>query len=182
MDSGLLPAGWRLFSKSPHCRVTSSAMRLDLGELTALIGPTQACFPKRISSRPILANSAAFVFGRSLRTVFSKYTRCAKECLVASPTFVTVSTCFQRTPSEKDLTLPSLSMENLEELDGRLRRLRLPTMRSMAIGLADRASLESWSHLQFLDALLIAETDKRKENRIARHMKRSELECSKAWS
>ncbi len=55
-------------------------------------------------------------------------------------------------------------------------------MRSMAIGLADRASLESWSHLQFLDALLIAETDKRTENRIARHMKRSELECSKAWS
>ncbi len=36
--------------------VRSSAMRLDLGELTALIGPTQACFPKRISSRPILAN------------------------------------------------------------------------------------------------------------------------------
>ena len=30
-------------------------------------------------------------------------------------------------------------------------------MRSMAIGLADRASQESWSHLQFLDALLIAD-------------------------
>ncbi len=30
MDSGLLPSGWRRHSKSPHCRVSSSAVRLDV--------------------------------------------------------------------------------------------------------------------------------------------------------
>ena len=30
MDSGLLPSGWGHHSKSPHCRVSSSAVRLDV--------------------------------------------------------------------------------------------------------------------------------------------------------
>lgn len=30
MDSGLLPSGWRHHSKSPHCRVSGSAVRLDV--------------------------------------------------------------------------------------------------------------------------------------------------------
>ena len=30
MDSGLLPSGWKHHSKSPHCRVSSSVVRLDV--------------------------------------------------------------------------------------------------------------------------------------------------------
>lgn len=30
MDSGLPPSGWRHHSKSPHCRVSGSAVRLDV--------------------------------------------------------------------------------------------------------------------------------------------------------
>jgi DNA replication protein DnaC len=85
-------------------------------------------------------------------------------------------------PINSQTTEQTKPLLNLEELDGRLKRLRLPTIRSMAIGLADRAAQESWSHLQFLDALTIAEADKRTENRVSRHMKRSELESNKTWS
>ena len=71
---------------------------------------------------------------------------------------------------------------NLEELSGRLKRLRLPTIQSLAISLADRAAQEQWSHLRYLNELTIAETDRRTENRIAKHLKRSELERNKTWS
>ena len=56
MEAGLLPVGWRLSSKSPHCRVVRSAMRLDLGELSALVDPPQACSPIRVCSRSFLPN------------------------------------------------------------------------------------------------------------------------------
>lgn len=76
---------------------------------------------------------------------------------------------------------PNLPL-NLEDLDGRLKRLRLPTMRSLAISLADRAAQEHWSHLRFLNELTIAETDRRTENRISKHLKKSDLERNKTWS
>lgn len=71
---------------------------------------------------------------------------------------------------------------NLSELDGRLKRLRLPVMRSMATQLAEQAARERWSYLEYLSELTDHECLKRTENRIARHLKKSSLDTSKVWS
>jgi DNA replication protein DnaC len=71
---------------------------------------------------------------------------------------------------------------NLSELDGRLKKLRLPVMRTMATQLADQAARENWSFLEYLSELTDYECLKRTENRIARHLKKSSLDSSKIWS
>ena len=43
-------------------------MKLDLGELAALIGPTQSCFQFGFFSIPFVANRVPFVLERAVRT------------------------------------------------------------------------------------------------------------------
>ena len=63
----------------------------------------------------------------------------------------------------------------------RLKRLRLPTMRSMATSLSEQAAKENWTHLKYLCELTLLECESRNSNRIQRDLKRSELERSKTW-
>jgi DNA replication protein DnaC len=71
---------------------------------------------------------------------------------------------------------------SLSELDGRLKRLRLPMTRTIATQLADQAARENWSYLEYLSELTDHECLKRTENRISRHLKKSSLERNKVWS
>ena len=63
----------------------------------------------------------------------------------------------------------------------RLKRLRLPTMRSMATSLSEQAAKENWTHLKYLNELTLLECESRNANRIQRDLKKSELERSKTW-
>lgn len=67
------------------------------------------------------------------------------------------------------------------ELASRLKQLRLPTMRAMAISLSEQAASENWTHLRYLNELTILECEARRVNRIQRELKRSELERHKTW-
>ena len=69
-----------------------------------------------------------------------------------------------------------------ESSHGRLKKLRLPVMRTMAMQLADQAARENWTFLEYLSELTDHECLKRTENRIARHLKNSSLDTTKVWS
>jgi len=68
------------------------------------------------------------------------------------------------------------------QVDGRLKELRLPTIRQWVTKLADLAVQENWTHTQFLDELMMRECEARTLNRVARHLRRSKLTYGKTWS
>ncbi|MBU6237415.1 MAG: IS21-like element helper ATPase IstB [Planctomycetes bacterium] len=70
---------------------------------------------------------------------------------------------------------------NPSELASRLKKLRLPTVRTSAVSIAEQAAKENWSHLEYLNELTILECQTRNQNRIQRRLKASELERSKTW-
>lgn len=70
---------------------------------------------------------------------------------------------------------------DLSERASCLKRLRLPTVRSTAVDLAEQAAIENLSHLEYLNELTLLECEARNDSRIQRRLKASELERSKTW-
>lgn len=68
--------------------------------------------------------------------------------------------------------LPTSKSESLALL---LRSLRLPTMQRVAGELAGRAEKEAWSYGQYLHALAELEVQERRQRRIERHLRESDL-------
>lgn len=68
------------------------------------------------------------------------------------------------------------------ELDGHMKRLRLPTMRLVAQQLAEQAARENWTHLTYLNELVLRECEARTQSRVERHLRQSKLEHTKTWS
>ena len=58
-NSGLLPYGWECFKKSPHCRVRSSAARLDLTRVRSSHWPTLSLLPSSVLHKSILGELVA---------------------------------------------------------------------------------------------------------------------------
>jgi DNA replication protein DnaC len=78
-------------------------------------------------------------------------------------------------------TEPATRQLDPSAMVSRLKMLRLPTMRTSAITLAEQAAKENWSHLEYLNELTILECQSRWENRVYRRLKTSQLERNKTW-
>ena len=68
------------------------------------------------------------------------------------------------------------------ELTEQFRDLRLPMFREHFAPLAEKAAVESRSHLEYLAELTDLECQARRESRIARLMQQSRLPTSKTWN
>lgn len=69
----------------------------------------------------------------------------------------------------------SPSTERSSSLALLLRSLRLPTMQRVSEELAGRAEKEAWSYVQYLHALAELEVQERRQRRIERHLRESDL-------
>ena len=67
------------------------------------------------------------------------------------------------------------------ELTEQFRELRMPMFRDHFTSLADKAAIESSSHIEYLSELTSLECEARRESRIARLMRQSMLPTSKTW-
>jgi DNA replication protein DnaC len=76
----------------------------------------------------------------------------------------------------------SRSKKMTVELTEQFRDLRMPMFREHFAPLAEKATTESRSHLEYLAELTDLECQARRESRIARLMQQSKLPTSKSWS
>lgn len=84
-----------------------------------------------------------------------------------------------QSPASEQSTSDKTAIEKLTE---QFRELRLPMFREHFASLADSATKESISHLQYLLELTNLECQARQESKIARLMRQSKLPTSKTWS
>lgn len=87
-----------------------------------------------------------------------------------------------RSRTRRPATPPSSAKNLTDDLTEQLRDLRLPMFRENFPHLAEKATRESKSHVEYLAELTDLECQARRESRITRLMQHSRLPTSKTWS
>ena len=84
-------------------------------------------------------------------------------------------------PAPKNSSMTGHPKQLVTELTEQFRDLRMPMFREHFANLAEKATLESQSHIHYLSELTNLECQARHESRIARLMQQSRLPTTKTW-